>query len=330
MRETLKRIRSISAAAVLVAAMAGCGSAGTPAGNTTNVASPASDAKKTVPDLTGKSFPVANNLLNNDGLSGVAFGKDGKEWKSRYPEDANVLSSVPAAGSSTDEELIRLNIDMNEADVIAAAKAQEAAAKKTAAHKAAAEKKAAEKAAAAKRAAEEAKVKPKVYSGFGDDVLAISKHDTGAEALTIQHTGPSNFAVHSLDSSLDSTDLLVNEIGNYSGTVLLDGGWSSTETSKLKITAGGAWTITLVPLQKVKSFNGKSPITGFGDDVFYYTGEIASATFTHDGSHNIAVKTHGLDSDLLVNEIGPYTGTLVWRPGLYSVTADGNWSATIK
>jgi hypothetical protein len=325
----LKTIRSISVAAVLVVMLAGCGNESTPAGDNT-AATSSSEMRKTVPDLTGKLFPVANNLLNNDGLSGVAFGKDGKEWKSRYPGDAKVLSSDPAAGSSTDAKLIRLNVDMNERDVIAAAKAEEAAAKKKAAEKAAAEKKAAEKAAAAKKAAEEAKLKPKVYSGFGDDVQAISKHDTGAEALIIQHTGPSNFAVHSLDSSLEPTDLLVNEIGNYSGTVLLDGGWSSTETTKLKITAGGAWTITIVPLQKVKSFNGKAPITGFGDDVFYYTGEIATAAFTHDGSSNIAVKTHGLDSDLLVNEIGPYKGTLVWRPGLYSVTADGNWSATIK
>ncbi|MFC7847080.1 hypothetical protein ACFUTU_01240 [Arthrobacter sp. NPDC057388] len=316
-------------AAVLVVMLAGCSSDSTPAGSNTSATS-SSAVTKTVPDVTGKLFPVANNLLNNDGLSGVAFGKDGKEWKSRYPGDAKVLSSVPAAGSSTDAKLIRLNIDMNESDVIAAAKAEEAAAKKKAAEKAAADKRAAEKAAAAKKAAEEAKLKPKVYSGFGDDVVAITKHDTGAEALVVQHEGPSNFAVHSLDSSLESTDLLVNEIGNYNGTVLLDGGWSSTETSKLEITAGGAWTITLVPLQKVKSFNGKAPITGHGDDVFYYTGEIASATFTHDGSHNIAVKTHGLDSDLLINEIGPYKGTVVWRPGLYSVIADGNWSATIK
>jgi hypothetical protein len=337
----LNRARNIAVVAVLVAALAGCSNAGTRVSDATTVASATPDTTKTVPDLAGKSFPVASNLLNSEGLSAVAFGKDGKEWKSQYPEDAEVLSSLPAAGSNTEEKLIRLNIDMNEADVIAAAKAAEAAAKKKAADKAAAEKRAAEKAAAAKKAAadraaaakkaaEEAKLKPKVYSGFGDDVLAISKHDTGAEALVIQHTGPSNFAVHSLDSSLESTDLLVNEIGNYSGTVLLDGGWSSTETSKLKITAGGAWTITLVPLQKVKSFNGKAPITGFGDDVFYYTGEIASAAFTHDGSSNIAVKTHGSDSDLLINEIGPYKGTVVWRPGLYSVTADGNWSATIK
>jgi hypothetical protein len=34
--------------------------------------------------------------------------------------------------------------------------------------------------------------------------------------------------------------------------------------------------------------------------------------------------------DLLINEIGAYTGTVVWAPGLYKVTADGDWSATLK
>lgn len=326
----MKRTRSIAAAAVLVAALAGCGSSGTPTGDSSAAASAAPEQTKTVPDVAGKSFPVANNLLNKEGLSAVAYGKDGKEWKTVYPGDTKIISSDPAAGSSTDEKLIKLTVDLNEADVIASTKAAEAAAEKKRLERIAAEKKAAEKAAAAKKAAEEAKLKPKVYSGFGDDVLAISKHDTGAQAVTIQHAGGSNFAVHSLDSSLESTDLLVNEIGNYNGTVLLDGGWSDTETSKLKITADGGWTITLVPLQKVKSFNGKVPITGTGDDVFYYKGEIASATFTHDGASNISVKTHGSDSDLLVNEIGPYKGTLVWTPGLYTVNADGNWSATIR
>lgn len=313
-----------------MAGLAGCGSSGTPASDSSVAASAALDQSKTIPDLVGKSFPVANNLLNNDGLSAVAYGKDGKEWKTVYPGDTTVISSDPAAGTSTDEKLIKLTVDLNEADVIAATKAAEAAAEKKRLERIAAEKKAAEKAAAAKKAAEEAKLKPKVYSGFGDDVLAISKHDTGTQAVTIQHAGWSNFAVHSLDSSLETTDLLVNEIGNYSGTVLLDGGWSDTETSKLKITADGAWTITLVPMQKVKSFNGKAPITGVGDDVFYYKGEIASATFTHDGASNIQVKTHGLDPDVLVNEIGVYKGTVVWTPGLYSVHADGNWTATVK
>lgn len=182
---------------------------------------------------------------------------------------------------------------------------------------------------AAAKAAAEAAAAPKEYSGFGDDVLTITKHAAGPAILVIQHSGGSNFAVHSLDSALENTDLLVNEIGPYSGTVILDGR-ARDESTALKITAGGAWTISLKPLSGVKSFDGSAPMSGHGDDVFYYKGPSKAATFTHNGSSNIAVKSFGTRSNLLINEIGAYTGTVVWAPGLYQVTADGNWSATLK
>lgn len=183
--------------------------------------------------------------------------------------------------------------------------------------------------AAAAKAAADAAAAPKDYAGFGDDVLTIAKHATGPAILVINHTGGSNFAVKSLDSSLESTDLLVNEIGPYAGTVILDGN-SRGETTALEITAGGAWTVTLKPLTGVKSYDGSTPITGHGDDVFYYKGSTKAATFSHNGSSNIAVKNFGARSSLLVNEIGAYTGTVVWAAGLYQINADGDWSATLK
>lgn len=185
--------------------------------------------------------------------------------------------------------------------------------------------------AAAKKAADEAAAAaPKEYSGVGDDVMNITKHGTGAEVAIIQHTGGSNFAVHTLDSALANTDLLVNEVGPYSGTVVFDIRSSRGQTAALKVTAGGAWTIKLVPLTSVRKLDGSVPMTGRGDDVFYYTGPAKAAVFTHDGSSNIAVHSYGTRADLLVNEVGPYNGTVVWTPGLYQITADGNWSATIK
>lgn len=121
----------------------------------------------------------------------------------------------------------------------------------------------------------------------------------------------------------------MNEIGSYSGTVILDG-QSEEETTALKITADGAWTITLKPLTGVKSYDGSVPIKGRGDSVFWYKGTAKPATFTHNGSSNIAVTSFGYRTDLLVNEIGAYTGTIVGAPGLYQISADGDWSATLK
>jgi hypothetical protein len=218
-----------------------------------------------------------------------------------------------------EDKAVKAAVNKAAAD-IAARKVEEAAATKAAAE-----------AAAAKKAADEAAAKaPEEYAGFGDDVVTITKHGTGAQVAIIQHTGGRNFAVHTLNSALSNTDLLVNTIGNYSGTVLFDARSSRGETTALKITADGSWTVKLVPLTSVRSFDGSTPMTGHGDYVFAYTGDAKAATFTHDGSRNIAVHSYGTRSDLLVNEIGPYTGTVVWTPGFYTVTADGNWSATLK
>jgi hypothetical protein len=243
-------------------------------------------------------------------------------------------------GESDQREFDREAYKVAEAKVLEKCKNQYSSyqgnkAKKEADAKVAAEaaaKKAAEEAAvkAAAEAAEAAAKAPKEYSGAGADVLTITKHGTGPQVAVITHTGWSNFAVHTLDATLDSTDLLVNTIGNYSGTVLFDVRSSRGETTALKITADGTCTVKLVPLTSVRSFDGTVPMTGRGDDVFAYTGAAKAATFTHDGSSNIAVKTYGARTDLLINEIGAYTGTVVWSPGFYQITADGNWSATLK
>jgi hypothetical protein len=130
----MARPKLLAAAALLLSVLTGCGedtepvSAPTPESSTTAAAA----EPRTVPDLAGKSFQDANTLLNSDGLSGVAVGKDGKEWKQKYPYDATVVSSDPAAGSTTEEAVVRLNVDMNESDP-EMSPAELAAAKKAAA-----------------------------------------------------------------------------------------------------------------------------------------------------------------------------------------------------
>lgn len=252
-------------------------------------------------------------------LKAVAPGPNTVKPDEVKAAESKILEACPAqAKDYEDDKAVEVARAKAAADIEARKAAEAAKAKADA-----------EAAAAAKAAAEAAAKAPKDYAGFGDDVLTITKHGTGAQVAIIQHSGGSNFAVHTLDSTMDTNDLLVNEIGPYSGTVLFDTR-DSDETTALKITAGGAWTVKLVPLTSVRSFDGSAPMTGHGDDVFAYTGAAKPATFTHDGSSNIAVKSYGTRTNLLVNEIGAYTGTVVWSPGFYTVTADGNWSATLK
>lgn len=65
--------------------------------------------------------------------------------------------------------------------------------------------------------------------GAGDDVL---RYDGEAMAARISHAGSSNFAVWA------NNDLLVNEVGNYDGTVRFPAG-----PALVRITADGPWSI---------------------------------------------------------------------------------------
>lgn len=64
-----------------------------------------------------------------------------------------------------------------------------------------------------------------------------------------------------------------------------------------------------------------------------YAGPAGHPAATHDGSANIVVQeeTNKIGSSgLLINEIGPYSGTvpLSAGPAVITVQADGNWTMT--
>jgi len=79
--------------------------------------------------------------------------------------------------------------------------------------------------------------------------------------------------------------------------------------------------------------------SGKGDavvDVSFYTGKAYTrATLRHDGRGNfIVVPYDGANNRLLslVNEIGPYSGSVKWNPRADSleVKADGSWEITVS
>ena len=130
----------------------------------------------------------------------------------------------------------------------------------------------------------------------------------------------------SYDASNDK-ELLINEIGNYDGYVLLLG----TSPFAFEITADGSWTYTIERLDKISD----TAFAGKGD---YVTGLCSLSSgaweFTHDGQSNFVVRIYTTDGrDLLVNEIGSYNGKkMVIIPvssyAFFEITADGN--CTIK
>jgi hypothetical protein len=163
-------------------------------------------------------------------------------------------------------------------------------------------------------------------SGSGDDVVNLPK-TLKAGVIRATHDGEANFIVHSLDTTLETNEYLINEIGQYEADGQFGLGWSSKKTAGFEVQADGNWTITLLPFSKAPAFTGK----GTGDGVFRATVKARKAlTFKHDGSANFIVHqfcTNGA-TNYLVNEIGAYSGKKVVSAGtcLYEVIADGNWS----
>lgn len=168
---------------------------------------------------------------------------------------------------------------------------------------------------------------PGQYKGVGDAVRSITKPggQSSMAIATLTHSGRSNFIVWGLTSQLTEVDLLVNEIGDYSGTVLIP-----SNVTRLEITADGPWTVHVKSMSKARSF-GSGTISGRGDDVIRWTGGTRTVRLTHDGDSNFIV--WGLDNagwldSLYVNEIGTYSGTKAFRSSSrwLSISADGRWT----
>ncbi len=184
-------------------------------------------------------------------------------------------------------------------------------------------------------------IAPIQLSGNGQTATQVFTLEKGISIFEITHTGgESNFSVILRKSNGEWVDLLVNEIGNYSGKKAV--GIDSKGTYLLDIEADGNWTVNIT--QPRPSSGVKKPInfTGTGDDVpqFMYFKKKGLARFnmSHSGESNFVVwlfNEKGNRVDLLVNEIGNYNGSTsvrIPKKGVYllDITADGSWSISIN
>lgn len=166
-------------------------------------------------------------------------------------------------------------------------------------------------------------------TGAGDDLIALPV-GVNAGIVTATHDGGSNFVLSVLDASNQPTgDLLVNEIGSYSGTTAY-GFTSFGEGTTVQVSADGNWSVTLAPISSAPAIAS----SGSGDAVFLYDGAAGKLTATHDGSSNFVVSEQTGDAfhfGLLVNEIGAYSGTvpLAAGPSVITVNADGGWTLVV-
>ena len=168
---------------------------------------------------------------------------------------------------------------------------------------------------------------PVTITGSGDDVIEMPVTETPV-LLEITYSGSSNFVVHTVDSSGDNVDLLVNTIGSYSGTLTdyLD----YSDVAMLSIESSGDWSVTIMPMDSMSELVSGTEYTG--DGVYYIsTDSLMTISLTNSGESNFIVRGIGMDdSGLLVNEIGDYSGTVVWAQpqSFLIIESEGTWTVS--
>jgi hypothetical protein len=174
---------------------------------------------------------------------------------------------------------------------------------------------------------------PIPLTGQGNSVPRFAIPANAVALAEITHVGAANFAVWTVDTSGTEQDLLVNTIGNYTGTVLFDEQLGQHSVA-FNVQADGAWTITVKPISQATLWNGAANAAGRGDAVLLVappSSGLASVMISHQGSGNFAIWAYSEDgTDLLVNEIGTYTGESLLADGTFvlEITADGSWTIT--
>jgi len=141
--------------------------------------------------------------------------------------------------------------------------------------------------------------------------------------------------VESLAADGSLNDLLVNTIGAYSGTVLFDQN-AGAHSVAFRITSSVHWSVKIEPTTAARTWGGTGTLSGKGDDVVIISPAAAgltTITSTHNGAANFVVTSYNSSgSNLLVNEIGHYTGQTTLPDGsfLLSITADGAWTIIVN
>ena len=145
-------------------------------------------------------------------------------------------------------------------------------------------------------------------AGRGDKIVKMTAQDVPTY-VKITGKGSGNFAVVSYQGSTYD-DLLVNEIGSYSGSVYVAPG-----VDRFEVTSSGSWTIEAKPVTSAKHWSGTTALTGKGDAVINLNGGSSGiVTIKNKSKDNFAVTAYTQDGeylDLLVNEIGSYNGEVM-------------------
>ena len=168
--------------------------------------------------------------------------------------------------------------------------------------------------------------------GVGDNIITWGGNGGIA---TFSHSGSGYVSLTTYDIAGGYLDLLVNEVGVYSGSHLF-GIWADEDVEEFEIEAESSWKLTLQSVSTgAKKVSGTS-VSGDGPEVVNATSvcEYTKIQATHNGSSNFtiwAISPKGpYSQDLLVNDIGNYSGTVRLPENfeLLQIESDGSWKIT--
>lgn len=168
---------------------------------------------------------------------------------------------------------------------------------------------------------------PTKFSGNGNTVLSITK-PAGASAVIatiIGNAAARNFDVRAIDGAQDH---LVATTSYYVGSTLLDP--SGTNTHQLRVHGVGPWSIKLTDVRAAPAFT--VGYRGTGDGVILHTASGGAGVVSVQGAGPFLIRTYRLGGvTALVNETGPWSGTVRWPEGaaIVTVRATGPWSISV-
>jgi hypothetical protein len=178
-------------------------------------------------------------------------------------------------------------------------------------------------------------VAEQVYEGTGDDVVRL-REPVDLAILRFECPGCTRLVSVVSDSGIDRYVVQHYSGGPYSGKRWI--GVRGDRTSSFEVTAQGPWRLTVGGVDLARPVDGTTTVTGRGDDVVIMRTSSRAAELTHTGEGNFVVHTltdrsRRTGPDLLVNEIGRYSGTVALdiAPGeatLMQVSGDGDWTFT--
>jgi hypothetical protein len=169
--------------------------------------------------------------------------------------------------------------------------------------------------------AEPALFEPLILEGTGDDVVTFPAESDRILVAKISYSGGSNFVVRAFAEG-GSPDLLVNTIGAYEGTRPLN---FEAPVGEFEIKASGPWTITISDFREQPEFNGSA--SGSGDQVLRVPNLSGPMAVSYAGESNFVVRSWGSSTDLLVNTIDAYSGTVrMGETAALEIVSSGPWT----